>query len=197
MRALEVQTPVTRDTLYVGRCIAEALHKMDRLSKELGPEWIVDPSRIADHNGEEVLSRLLQLVLGAALLSKSNEVFVPALLNQPESVQITAMEVVQKLSNVVPNTATTPDQALPAKSVEQMAALSADIEHLRAERDRLTKELKETRDEMEQMTTENEALKHRVDEFSTTSTEMETLKKQLRLVQLSRDTAQESLYKLA
>uniref|UniRef100_A0A915CDR9 Protein hook n=2 Tax=Parascaris univalens TaxID=6257 RepID=A0A915CDR9_PARUN len=245
LSALSVETPVNRETLYVGRCIAEALHQIDavffhegwlekvqaydetanwrvkannlrkifrritefykeRLSKELGPEWIVDTSRIADENGEEVLSRLLQLVLGAALLSKSNKIFVPALLNQPESVQLCAMEIVQKLSNVAPTPGVIPEQNVEqastdiesTKPTEEVAALNADIDNLHVERDRFMNEIKELREEIEQLSTENETLKQRVDGLLGNSTEMETLKKQLRLAQLSRETAQETLFKI-
>uniref|UniRef100_F1KXE0 Protein Hook 1 n=2 Tax=Ascaris TaxID=6251 RepID=F1KXE0_ASCSU len=245
LSALSVETPVNRETLYVGRCIAEALHQIDavffhegwlekvqaydetanwrvkannlrkifrritefykeRLSKELGPEWTVDASRIADENGEEVLSRLLQLVLGAALLSKSNKIFVPALLNQPESVQLCAMEVVQKLSNIAPTHGVIPEQNVEQasmniesmKSTEEVVALNADINNLHAERDRFMNEVKELREEIEQLSTENETLKQRIDGLLGNSTELETLKKQLRLAQLSRDTTQETLFKI-
>lgn len=55
--------------------------------------------------------------------------------------------------------------------------------------------MKELREEIEQLSTENETLKQRIDGLLGNSTELETLKKQLRLAQLSRDTTQETLFK--
>uniref|UniRef100_A0A9J2Q4S4 Hook C-terminal domain-containing protein n=1 Tax=Ascaris lumbricoides TaxID=6252 RepID=A0A9J2Q4S4_ASCLU len=82
------------------------------------------------------------------------------------------------------------------KSTEEVVALNADINSLHAERDRFMNEVKELREEIEQLSTENETLKQRIDGLLGNSTELETLKKQLRLAQLSRDTTQETLFKI-
>ncbi|VDK28202.1 unnamed protein product [Anisakis simplex] len=49
---------------------------------------------------------------------------------------------------------------------------------------------------MDRVLLENETLKQRVDELHGNAVELEALKKQLRLVQISRESAQESLFKV-
>ncbi|VDK24881.1 unnamed protein product [Anisakis simplex] len=71
-------------------------------------------------------------------------------MNLPESVQVTAMYVVQKIEAIPvisDDTSTTEHSTretstVSEKSNEQVAALSADVEHLHSERDRLNREVR-------------------------------------------------------
>uniref|UniRef100_A0A915PY36 HOOK N-terminal domain-containing protein n=1 Tax=Setaria digitata TaxID=48799 RepID=A0A915PY36_9BILA len=174
----------------------------DQLGAELTPEWFIDTSRIAEHNDLELLCRLLQLVLGAALLGPNNERFIRFLLDQNESVQRTAVNIMQEIKDLVPKPSeeeikvAETSNAEPAESREQMANLKSKVESLKQECTQLNEKLKEACSEKEALSSDNESLRLRVDELNEGSIEIESLRKQIRSLRSLRESTQDTLYKI-
>ncbi|CAG9530055.1 unnamed protein product [Cercopithifilaria johnstoni] len=173
----------------------------DQLGAELTPEWLIDTSRIAEHGDSELLCRLLQLVLGAALLCANNEKFIRLLMGQRESVQRTAMNIMREIKELVTEpseekvkTAET-SSSEPIESKEQVVNLEVKVESLKQECTQLNEKLKEACTEREALSSDNESLRLRVDELNEVSVEIESLRKQIRSLRSVRESTQDALYK--
>ncbi|KAL3995186.1 HOOK family protein [Acanthocheilonema viteae] len=173
----------------------------DQLGAELTPEWVIDTTRIAEHDDSELLCRLLQLVLGAALLCANNEKFIRLLMSQSESVQRTAVNIMSEIKELVPEPAeekakTAETSSLePIESKEQVVNLKIKVESLEQECTQLNEKLKEACTEREALSSDNESLRLRVDELSEGSVEIESLRKQIRSLRSIRESTQDALYK--
>ncbi|VDK86741.1 unnamed protein product [Onchocerca ochengi] len=169
----------------------------DQLGAELTREWLIDTSGIAGSSDSEQLCRLLQLVLGAALLCTNNEKFIRLLLDQDESVQRTAMNIMREIKELVPEPLEEKTESSePMESKEQMINLKIKVESLKQECTQLNEKLKEARTEKEALSSDNESLRLRVDELSEGSiVEMESLRKQIRSLRSVCENTQDTLYK--
>ncbi|VDK84617.1 unnamed protein product [Litomosoides sigmodontis] len=173
----------------------------DQLGTELTAEWLIDTSRIAEHDDAELLCRLLQLVLGAALLSTNNEKFIRPLMGQSESVQRTAVNIMREIKELVPEPpekktkAAETSGADSTESKEQVVDLKIEVESLKQECTQLNEKLKEACTEKEALSSNNESLRLRVDELSEESIEIELLRKQIRSLRSDRESIQDALYK--
>uniref|UniRef100_A0A0R3RYZ5 Protein hook n=1 Tax=Elaeophora elaphi TaxID=1147741 RepID=A0A0R3RYZ5_9BILA len=173
----------------------------DQLGAELTPEWVIDTSRIAEHGDSELLCRLLQLVLGAALLCANNEKFIRLLMGQSESVQRTAVNIMREIKELVPEPSEGKTEIAktsstePVESKEQVVNLKIKVESLKQECTQLNEKLKEACTEKEALSSDNESLRLRVDELSEGSVEIESLRKQIRSLRSVRESIQDALYK--
>ncbi|MFH4976579.1 hypothetical protein AB6A40_003288 [Gnathostoma spinigerum] len=244
MESLDLETPVNIQTLTVGRCIAEALHKIDslyfdslwlekvasfettsnwrikannlrkvirrvteyyseKLSIKLDQSWTIDSTKIAEHEDLSSLYRLLQLVLGAAVLGSNNEKFVRGLLHLSVSVQESAMIIVQEIKGMMPPSPVNEAASTSSSPVfiregsgNETSSASEQLNQLQNDYGQLERKLNDVKKERECALSENEQLKHRIEELSDYGTEIESLRKQLRLAQIARETANDSLYKV-
>ncbi|KAM3718682.1 Protein Hook [Dirofilaria immitis] len=173
----------------------------DQLGAELTKDWVIDTSRIAEHDDSELLCRLLQLVLGAALLCVNNEKFIRLLLNQGESVQRTAMNIMSEIKELIPEPSeertkeADTSSTEPMESKEQLANLKIKVENLKQECTQLNEKLKEACTEREVLSSDNESLRLRVDELSEGSVEIESLRKQISSLRSFHESIQDALYK--
>uniref|UniRef100_A0A914RBB7 HOOK N-terminal domain-containing protein n=1 Tax=Parascaris equorum TaxID=6256 RepID=A0A914RBB7_PAREQ len=151
LSALSVETPVNRETLYVGRCIAEALHQIDAVFFHEG--WLEKVQaydetanwRVKANNLRKIFRRITEFY--KERLSK--ELGPEWIVDTSRIVQLCAMEIVQKLSNVAPTPGVIPEQNVEqastdiesTKPTEEVAALNADIDNLHVERDRFMNEV--------------------------------------------------------
>ncbi|VDN55586.1 unnamed protein product [Dracunculus medinensis] len=244
LASLSTEIQFSKETVFIGRCIAEILHKIDpfffdsswlekiasyeptanwrvrannlrkvyrrldefykeRLSIELKDQWNIDISQMVENDDYNLLYRLLQLVLAAALLGPNNRDFVSMFVNQSHSLVEMAMKLVEEFKLIQPVTSEYDSNTISPIEVQCSPptsngtdALVQTIEQLREDHNQQQEQISQLKSENELLLRENDNLKNRIDELSDSGTEAESLKRRLRSVQAIKESTQESLYKL-
>ncbi|VDD86633.1 unnamed protein product [Enterobius vermicularis] len=193
----EVSWPLKKNNLHKIYLRVRDFYK-ESLSVTLTEKWTMDFRNEAEETIMNSVDCLLRLVLAASVLHvREQKYFINLLMKQSEALQFFAMEIIREMEKLMPHA--TGEVGRKANDVSssgtEISEMRAKVEKLSRENQCLQEELKEMKEERDSLAEQNRTLRTDVEDLSGSSSEVESLRKQLRAANTLKTSVQDSLYK--